>query len=68
MIDARTHVALISAYPTQTDARTRIPTISDLPYAGIWTLPLPYGGTVHVFTTTTAEDLEAHGWTREDAP
>lgn len=56
-------VALVSARPTETEARALIGT--DAPYLGIWRLPVPEHTRVHVFTDTTAEQLEAAGWTRE---
>lgn len=63
------HVALANAYPTEADARAAAisenPTAAHTPYLGIWTMPLPYGGTVHVFTHAPAERLEAAGWTRK---
>lgn len=64
------HVALVSAYPTEAEARAAIvaglqPLTSDTPYLGIWTMPPPYGGRVHVFADETAERLEDAGWTRE---
>lgn len=66
------HVALVSAYPTEADARTQIVAglqpLEDTPYLGIWTMPLPYGGRVHVFADETADRLEAAGWTREERP
>lgn len=70
------HVALVSAYPTEASARAGI--AEDLhvvalgefrgaKYRGIWRLPEPYGGRVHVFGDETPERLESAGWIREDA-
>jgi hypothetical protein len=70
------HVALVSTYPTETTARMGI--AEDLhvvalgqfrgcPYLGIWTMPQPYVGRVHVFSDEAAERLDAAGWTKEDA-
>lgn len=58
------HVALTSAYPSKTEARDELGT-SD-PYLGVWRLPEPYNGIVHVFGWTEADLLEDLGWTRED--
>lgn len=57
------HVALVSAHPTEAEARALIGT--GAPYLGIWRMPVPEQTPVHVFTDTTAEQLEAAGWTRE---
>jgi hypothetical protein len=66
--DQPIHVALVAAYPTrdQAHAELTVGLMDGPPYRGIWRLPEPYGGTVHVFTDHTAQDLEAAGWTRED--
>ena len=57
-------VALVSTYPTEAEARVVL-TDPDVPYLGIWRLPVPEHTRVHVFTDTTAEHLEAIGWTKE---
>lgn len=63
------HVALASTYPTETDARNALGDSADgAPYHGIWTMPTPYGGTVHVFTHETPDRLETAGWTRQEQP
>jgi hypothetical protein len=61
------HVALVSAYPTEAAARTGIAADRkcDEPfpeYRGIWRLPEPYGGLVHLFSDDTTEALAAQGW------
>jgi hypothetical protein len=70
------HTALVSAFPTESEARAAIGEelhvialgqFRGAKYLGIWTMPLPYGGRVHVFADETPERLEAAGWTREDA-
>jgi hypothetical protein len=61
------HVALVSAYPTEAKARAVIDVPDGAPYHGTWTMPLPYGGRVHVFGDADPERLEAAGWTREGA-
>lgn len=64
------HVALVAAYPTQQQAEAELTVgLMDAPtYRGIWQLPTPYGGIVHVFTDTDPGRLEAAGWTREEQP
>jgi hypothetical protein len=74
------HVALVSAYPTEAEARAALSdgnnyapgyrafAGSDAPYLGVWRLAEPYGAEVHVFTALAADQLEAHGWTREGTP
>jgi hypothetical protein len=68
------HVALVSAYPTEAEAREsvgRIPSPladADAPYLGVWLTPVPYRSAVHVFGVRTTEEFEAAGWTREDTP
>lgn len=64
------HVVLASAHPSQLDAVAALAQEGDElpgPYLGVWTMPLPYGGRVHVFADIAAEQLEAAGWTREQA-
>lgn len=68
------HIALVSAYPTEADARMGI--AEDLhvvalgqfrgsKYLGVWTTPPPYSSVVHVFAhDTDADDLQRRGWTR----
>lgn len=58
------HVALISACPTEAQARDHLGTND--PYLGVWRLPEPYGGVVHIFGHTDTQQLENFGWTRED--
>lgn len=70
------HVALVSAYPTEAKARMGIAEelhvialgqFRGARYLGVWTMPLPYGGVVHVFSNRQPAQLEAAGWTKEDA-
>lgn len=70
------HVALVSAYPTEAEARAAIAeelhvvalgAFRGTTYRGIWTMPLPYCGRVHVFTNLDPARLESDGWTREGA-
>jgi hypothetical protein len=73
------HVALVSAYPAEAQARAALAdpanyapeyarhAASDAPYLGVWRMPVPERTRVHVFADTTAEDLEAIGWTWEGA-
>lgn len=57
------HLALVSAHPTEADARLELDT--DAPYLGRWITPLPERAEVHVFADdTTAADLEREGWER----
>ena len=61
-------VALVSAHPTEAEARDILSDGGRLAigtYLGVWTMPLPYGGRVHVFMDRTFAELEAIGWTRE---
>jgi hypothetical protein len=72
------HVALVSAYPTEAEARAALADpanyapeyarheASDAPYLGVWRMPLPEQTRVHVFADITAEELAATGWTREN--
>lgn len=68
------HVALVSAYPTEAQARAGIAEelhvialgqFRGAKYLGVWTMPLPYGGRVHVFGDETADQLHDAGWERE---
>jgi hypothetical protein len=65
------HLALVSAYPTETEARAAIADdlhVVGCPYLGIWTMPLPYDSRVHVFSDAAdVGRLERDGWTKEDA-
>lgn len=63
----RSHVALVSAYPRESDARMGVardcgngPTAD---YRGIWRLPDPYGGLVHLFSDEDTAVLNRRGWT-----
>lgn len=64
------HIALVAAYPTQEEAEAELTVgLMDAPtYRGIWQLPEPYGGIVHVFTDAAPERLESAGWTRKARP
>lgn len=64
------HVALVSAHPTEAEARAEIvahlqPLTENTPYLGIWRMPPPYGSAVHVFGQRDDLGLAAAGWTRE---
>jgi hypothetical protein len=58
------HVALVGAFPTEAEARDELSCgLGDLPtYRGIWRLPEPYGGIVHVFTDVEPRQLVTAGW------
>jgi hypothetical protein len=68
------HVALVSAYPSEAEARAAVGTDlthlaatgTDVPYRGIWSLPSYERTLVHVFTADTADELLAAGWTRRE--
>lgn len=69
------HVALVSAYPTESAARMGIAEelhvvalgeFRGSKYLGVWSTPPPYSGVVHVFGDAEPEQLEAAGWTREE--
>jgi hypothetical protein len=59
-------VALVSAYPTEAAARAGIAAecgaAPEVEYRGIWRLPEPYGGIVHLFADHPAEELTDGGW------
>lgn len=60
---ATIHVALVSAYPTEADARQELDTGEA--YLGIWRCPTPERPEVHVFSDdVTAADLDREGWMR----
>lgn len=60
------HLALVSAYATEKDARAGLAQLpGDLQlgeYQGIWRTPAPYGGIVHLFTDEAPEVLMERGW------
>lgn len=56
-------VALEDAYPSKTQARDELGTSA--PYLGVWRLPEPYGGVVHVFGWMEIGQLTDLGWTQE---
>lgn len=58
------HLALVDAYPTETDARTDDEVPDGAAYHGVWRVPQPYGGIVHVFGEISVENLEQRGWER----
>lgn len=67
-----TYVALVESYPLDAHARRSLHAgdamPDDVPYLGVWRMPEPYGGVVHVFSDEmTAEQLTAAQWTQEDA-
>jgi hypothetical protein len=53
--------ALVSAYPTETEARAAFAEPPQVPYKGIWRTPEPYGGIVHLFSDLTHDELEDAG-------
>ncbi len=58
------HVALVSAYLTEAEARAALAgNLSAEPaeYRGVWRMPTPYGSLVHLFSDDGAEDLAAQG-------
>lgn len=62
-MDRRAFVALVSAYPTEVDARAELPAdLSDAPYRGLWILPTYERPEVHVFTHQSVPDLLCAGW------
>jgi len=64
------HVALVSAHPTEADARRALGRSlpSGTPYLGVWTKPEPGSEPLHVFgPPATPVLLIDHGWTQEDA-
>ena len=70
------HVAAVSAYPTEHEARMAIAEglhvialgqFRGCPYLGVWILPPPYEAVVHVFSDDAdPARLEADGWVRSD--
>jgi hypothetical protein len=58
------HAALVSAYPTEADARRGLVGMpDDMPYLGLWHAPTPERPEVHVFSDDTdADDLLRAGW------
>lgn len=60
------HVALVSAYPTEAEARAAFEGSTLGAYRGTWVHPTPERPIVHVFTDRTDEELEASGYTRHD--
>jgi hypothetical protein len=62
------YLALLEAYPTVYEARRslveRDDMPADVPYVGIWEVPLPERTRVHVFTAHTSEQLLSGGWVR----
>jgi hypothetical protein len=62
----KVHAALASAYPDE--AAVRADNTDNLgTYHGIWTHPYGDRPLVHVFADCDQAELEAAGWTREDA-
>ena len=62
---ATVHAALVSAYPTETDARNDWPDNLGT-YHGIWHHPTPEAPLVHVFSDATDDQLTAAGWVRPE--
>lgn len=65
-------VALVGSYPSEADAWRELGADNDMPaltpYLGVWRMPPPYEGLVHVFSDEmTAEQLVAAQWTQGDA-
>jgi hypothetical protein len=58
----RIFVALVEAHTFE--AAARLDEAQGLPYLGVWRLPEPFGGIVHVFTEYTEEQLRDCDWTR----
>lgn len=60
------YVALVSAYPTEADARGALGMVpADTPYLGLWHAPTPDRPEVHVFSEEVdADDLTRAGWIR----
>lgn len=60
------HVALVSAYLTEAEARAGIAAATHAPvaveYRGIWRMPEPFGSIVHLFTDRDTEVLTVDGW------
>lgn len=55
------HVSLVSAYPTEAAARAGLGDLSEQ-YRGIWRMPQPYGGVVHLFCNEETDVLVTMGW------
>jgi hypothetical protein len=61
------HAALVSAYPTETEARLAFTPPVDAPYLGVWIAPMPSRPACHVFSDdVTTEQLTAAQWTQEN--
>ena len=60
------HLALVSAHPTEADARQRLVNVpADTPYLGRWIPPRGEREPMHVLSAdATAADLEREGWER----
>lgn len=59
------HVALISAYPTEADARRTLGVPDDMPYLGEWVAPSFERPEVHAFSDDgDVDDLQRAGWIR----
>ena len=66
------HIALVSAYPTEAEARKAVSVglvmgglAGPVPaYRGIWIHPTPEQPLVHVFAEDGDEVLASRGWTR----
>lgn len=59
------HAALVSAYPTEADARTAFDT-SLGSYHGIRIHPTPEAPLVHVWSDATDDQLTVAGWVRPE--
>jgi hypothetical protein len=60
------HVALVSAYPTEDDAREAFSGINLARYRGIWIHPTPEAPAVHVFSDADETEIADAGWTRPE--
>jgi len=60
------YVALVSAYPTEAEARTALARDQEMSwtevYQGTWVMPLPEQTRVHLFTGDTEQAMLAGGW------
>lgn len=63
---AALHAALVSAHPTEDDARSAFEIAPHEPYRGIWQAPAPYNGIAHVFSDADDETLQRAGWRRPE--
>lgn len=59
-------IALVRAYPTESSAWAAVAAFPSTEpvgeYRGIWRVPAPYGGIVHMFSDEPTEALTDRGW------